>query len=325
MTLLITEDEVATLGLTIQTAVEVMESTFLSIGNGTSENPSRTRMSFDNGFMQFGPSAIHDKRIAGFKLWANFGQGKGVKKAAGYGHTYLYDMDSGELLAIVQAGIIGKMRTGAVTGVAVKYLSPENASTIGLYGGGTIAEGQLEAACAVRPIKTVWVYTRSAEGREDFCKRMASRVKAELRPAQTPEELPRNAEIVITATTAETPILFGDWLTKPGLVVAAGANHGHKREVDGNVLKRADLVVTDDLAQSKIESGNLIWAEEHDVIDWKQVHELGSVVAGKVKLPDFKTSNIFCGSHGLSITQVTIAAKAYELALAQGVGTQITL
>ena len=326
MTLLITEQDVSLLPLSVKAAIPVMENTFRLTGEGTVENPARTRMPFRNGFMQFGPAALQSERLAGFKLWANFGRGHGVKKGAtGYGHTYLYDMDTGELLAIVQAGAIGKYRTGAVTGVAAKYLSRQDASSLGMYGAGSIAEGQLEAVCAVRPITSVRVYTRTPENRAAFCRRMSERLGIEVSPAERPEAAARDADIVITASTAESPILFGDWLTRPGLVVAAGANHWYKREIDGKVLARAGLIVTDDKEQSKVESGNLMWAVGHGLITWSRIAELGDVVAGRVPVPDLKSANVLFGSHGLAATQVAIAAKAYELARAQGVGSHISI
>src|SRR5688572_17000834 len=172
MTWLITEDDIRQLPLSVKAAIPVMEDTFRLAGEGSAENPPRTRMSFSNGFMQFGPAALHSKRIAGFKLWANFGRGKGVQKSStGHGYNYLYDMDSGELLAIVHSETIARYRTSAMSAVAVKYLSPPDASKLGLYGGGGIAEGQLEAVCAVRPIKSVRVYSRTPADRVAFCER----------------------------------------------------------------------------------------------------------------------------------------------------------
>jgi alanine dehydrogenase len=326
MTLLVTEDDIKQLPLSVKTAIPIMEDAFRLAGENAAENLPRLRMAFKNGFMQFGPGALHPQKLAGFKLWANFGRGKGVLKSdIGYGHTFLYSMETGELLAIVQAGHIGKFRTGAVTGVAAKYLSPKEASSIGIYGGGSIAEGQLEAVCAVRPIKTIKVYTRTRKNLEAFCARMSERLGTDVIPANAPEEVPRDADIVITASTAENPVLFGDWLTQPGLVVAAGANHWYKREIDGKVISRAQLVVTDDREQSRLESGNLMWAIDHGLITWNGVEELGNVVAGRVAVPDFKDANLLFASHGLATTQVAIAQKAYELALAGGMGTQIKI
>src|SRR5690606_35723165 len=104
---------------------------------------------------------------------------------------------------------------------------------------------------------------------------------------------------------------FGDWLTRPCLVVAAGANHWYKREIDGKVIERARLIVVDDKAQARIESGNLLWAAAHGLVSWQRVEELGNVVAGKVKLPDLATETVLFGSHGLSTTDVAMAAATY--------------
>ena len=215
MTLLITEDDVKQLPLSVEAAIPVMEETFRQAGLGTAENPPRVRMSLKRGFMQFGPVALHASQIAGFKLWANFGGGKGVLKSnVGYGHTYLYNMETGELLAIVQAGHIGRYRTGAVTGVAAKYLSPKHAATIGIIGCGGIAEGQLEAVCAVRKIRTVKAYSRSPKNCESFCHRMSERLGVEVVPETTAKAVTCESEIVITASTSEVPVLSGEPLAK---------------------------------------------------------------------------------------------------------------
>ena len=326
MTWLITEDDIRELPLSVKAAIPVMEDAFRLAGEGTAENPPRTRMSFSNGFMQFGPAALHSRRIAGFKLWANFGRGKGVQKSStGHGYNYLYDMDSGELLAIVHSATIGRYRTSAMTGVAVKYLSPASASKVGLYGGGGIAEGQLEAVCAVRPIKSVRVYSRTPADRAAFCERMSSKLGIPVQAVDVPEEVPRGADIVVTASTSELPVLHGEWLESPVLVVAAGSNHWYKREIDGKVVERAKLVVTDDRDQSKVESGNLMWAVGHGLITWNRIENLGDVVAGRVRVPDFKDSIVLFGSHGLAITQLAIALRTYELARERGLGKRIEL
>jgi alanine dehydrogenase len=326
MTLLITEDHINQLSMSVATAIPVMEDTFRLAGAGEAENPPRTRMPFRNGFLQFGPAALHSRRIAGFKLWANFGHGQGVQKSStGHGYNYLYDMDTGELLAIVHSLTIGRHRTSAMTAVAVKYLSPADAASVGIYGGGGIAKGQLEAICAVRKIERVCVYSRRPDQRAAFCAHMATRLGMSVTAAEAPEDVVRDADIVVTASTSETPVLRGDWLTRPALVVAAGTNHWYKREIDGGVIERCALVVTDDREQSKVESGNLMWAVSHGLINWNRIAELGDVVAGRVPLPDFGKATILFGSHGLAITQLAIAYDAYERARARGLGTEINL
>jgi len=326
MTLMITNEDTKKLPLSIKTAIPLIEDTFRQAGEGTAENPARYRMPFkNNGFVQFGPAALHAKGVAGFKMWANFGKETGVHKNSGHATNYLYDMATGELLALIHSSTIGWYRTSAATAVAVKYLSPENASTVGLFGAGHIAAGQLEAVCAVRPIRQARVYSRTPKDREAFCHRMSEQLGVNVIPATSPEEVPRNAEIVVTASTAETPVLFGDWLTGPGLVVAVGANHWYRRELDEKAVAWADLIIVDGKEQSKVESGNLLWAIAHGATTWERVKELGDVVTGHVPKPNFKNTSILFGGHGLAINDVAISAKAYELAQAAGIGSKISL
>ena len=109
MTILISEEDIAKLPLSVKAAIPIMEDTFRQLGAGTAENPPRYRMPFKNGFIQFGPAALHAQGVAGFKLWANFGRGQGVQKSStGHGYNYLYSTESGELLAIVHSLTIGR-------------------------------------------------------------------------------------------------------------------------------------------------------------------------------------------------------------------------
>jgi len=107
--------------------------------------------------------------------------------------------------------------------------------------------------------------------------------------------------------------------------VAAGANYWYKREIDAKVVARAKLIVVDEKEQAKIESGNLLWCIGNGNLDWNQVEELGNIVAGRVPVPDFKDATIVFGSHGLAITDMAMAQKTYELAVARGIGTKIDL
>ena len=326
MTILISEEDIAKLPLSVKAAIPIMEDTFRQLGAGTAENPPRYRMPFRNGFIQFGPAALHAKGVAGFKLWANIGKGEGVhKNNLTPSANYLYSMETGELLAIVHALTIGRYRTSAVSAVAAKYLSPENASTIGLYSAGRIAEGQIEAVCAVRPIKSIRVYSRRPPEREEFCKRMSKRLGVDVIPAKAPEEVPRDADIIITASTAEEPILFGDWIKRPTLVIAAGANHWYKREIDGKVIEKATLIVCDEKEQAKVEGGNFLWAIAHGLTTWDRIEEMGDVVNGHISVPDLKTSTIVFGSHGLATNDVAMTLETYNLAKAAGLGRDISL
>ena len=228
MTLLITEQDIREM-LSIKSAIPVIEEMFRMAGEGTAENMPRVRMPFAKGFLQFGAGALHGKKVMGYKVWANFGSP--LRQV----FNYLYSMETSELLAIIQAHAIGTCRTSAATAVAVKYLSPADAGVVGMYGAGIQAEGQLEAICAVRPVRRARVYSRTRESREAFCKRMAARLGIEVIAVESPELVPDGADIVVTITKSDTPVLFGDWIKRPCLVVGAGANHWYEREIDHKI------------------------------------------------------------------------------------------
>lgn len=313
MAILITDADVERL-LSISDAIPIIEEAFRMSGQGRTENPARFRMPIRKGFLQFGPAALHDWNVMGFKLWANFGTPIGAT------HNFLYDLNTSELLAVIHAYLIGKYRTAATSAVAAKYLSPPSASRIGLYGTGRQAGAQLEALCAVRPIRSVRVYGRNAENRTKFCHEMSKKLGLEVIPVDDPESASEDVDIIVTITKAETPILFGKWIRSPALVIAAGANHWYKREIDADLVEKACLVVVDEIEQSKVEGGNLLWPMAHGALNWNEVEELGDCVIGRVKPAELGRKLILFESHGLAIEDVAISKFAYDLAVKQGIG-----
>jgi alanine dehydrogenase len=321
MTLLLSEQDVDGL-ISVDAAIRIAEDAFRMAGERTAINPARTRMPFEKGFLQFGPAALLEKRVVGFKFWANFGyQLEGAQRQV---WNFLYNIDSHELFAIIQAYGLGKYRTSAVSAVAAKYLSPTTASTVGLYGAGRYAEGQLAALCAVRPIKSVKVFSRTAEKREAFCRKMAERLHIDVAPVAAPELAARDAQIIVTMTDSDRPVLLGDWLPAACLVIAAGANHWYEREIDGRAVARARRVVVDELEQAKVESGDILWAVAHGLVAWNQVEQMGDIVAGRTGL-DLNDGIILFESHGVAIQDVAIGLAAYEVARTRGLGRQVAL
>lgn len=322
MTILITEQDVEQI-LSIEAAIPVAEEAFRMAGEGSAHNPPRFRMPFDGGFLQFGPAALRDKKVMGCKLWANFDSR--LRSTPRQVWNFLFSTETRDLLAVVQAYTIGRFRTSAVTAVAVKHLSPGDASSVGMYGAGRQAETQLAAVCAVRPIQTARIYCRTPNNRESFCRKMSERLGIDVIPVGAPEQAARDADIVITITNTETPVLFGDWLVRPGLVVGAGANHWYEREIDEKVVSMAKLIVVDEKEQAKVEGGDLLWPIARGLLTWDQVEEMGDIVTGRVRVPDFRRNTILFESYGTGIHDLAISAKAYELAKARGVGREISL
>lgn len=237
----------------------------------------------------------------------------------------LFHAETGSLDAIVEAEHLGQVRTAAATGVATKHLANPGSRTVAILGTGTHAVPQLEGACLSHEIERVFAWSRTPANVREFSERMSSKLGVEVVPAASAEEAVREADIVVTITTSQTPILMGDWL-KPGAHVnLVGAMKPTSREVDDRVLQRASLLTVDDREQSHAESGEFIEAVRDGVMSWDQVKELGDVLAGTV--PGRKTEQditVF-KNHGVGIWDVAAAARAIQLAGERGAGLQLPI
>src|ERR1700694_6128346 len=121
----------------------------------------------------------------------------------------LYEMATGDLLALIEADYMGQLRTGAASGVATKSLARKNGRVAAIIGTGGQAKTQLEAIATVRKLESARAYGRDAAKREKFCREMSQRLGIPVHPCASPAEAVRGADIVCTATTAAQPVVSG--------------------------------------------------------------------------------------------------------------------
>jgi len=234
-------------------------------------------------------------------------------------------MESGELLSIMDGNYMGMMRTGAVSGVAIKHLAREDMSRVCIYGSGFQARGQLLAAAAVRNVKRINVYSREQAEREAFSREMEKQMRITVTPAASPEEAARDADCVITATTSFEPVFRGEWLSKGTHVNAIGGNFLFKREIDERTVRAADVIVVESLEQSKIEAGELMPLIEKGTLRWSQVSELGDVVAGKTEGRKSGEDITLFKSLGIAVEDLAVAAHVYKIARGAGMGRKLDM
>ncbi|TLZ95251.1 MAG: ornithine cyclodeaminase family protein, partial [Methanobacteriota archaeon] len=239
--------------------------------------------------------------------------------------VHLFDVATGELVAVVQADRLGQQRTGAASGVATKYLARPDASTVGIVGTGWQAESQLEAVCAVRSIRRIRCYGRDKARREGFAKKMASLLGVTVDAAGSPEAAIREADIAIAATNAPRPVVQGEWLPSGCHINAIGANRLETRELDDAAVRRCAFVATDSIEQAREESGDLVEPMKRGLITWDRVHEIGEVIAGKVRGRTNADDITLFKSHGIAIEDVAVAALVYERARDAKIGKSISL
>ena len=227
----------------------------------------------------------------------------------------LYDGGAGGLKCIMSAAYLSSLRTGAATGVAAKYLAPKKPSVLGLIGPGWQGTFQVEAVVkACRP-REVLVYGRNAERRQGFIDSMSKVVRTPFRAAGSLDEVESESDILVISTDSTTAIVDGRNLKDDVLVATIGANQPVKHEVSGGLIKAMDLVVTDDLATARNDSGDLIDACATRRLRWKDVVPLEDIVANGVK---GRPRKVLFQSNGIPDEDLAVGTYVLRQALKKG-------
>jgi alanine dehydrogenase len=306
--LYLTEDDVGAL-LTIEDVLEAVEGSFRHQAAGEIDNRPRYRVRLDGGQLAVMSACDHALGLAGVKTYAAGANGARFV-------VVVFDATSQELLAVIDADHLGRLRTGAASGVAAKFLAKGGARTLGVLGCGHQAETQIAAVRAALPaIDEVVVYCRDPKRRAAFA----------LHVDATPAETHRDAaeqDVVVTITTSKDPVLRGEWLRPGALVCAAGANVASRRELDNAVLERAAFVCCDSKEDAQLESGDLIEPVAQGVLDWLEVHELAEVVGGDLPGRQSEDDIVVFKSNGLAAWDVAAGAAVVLRAKERGAGLE---
>ncbi|MBI4312036.1 MAG: ornithine cyclodeaminase family protein [Chloroflexi bacterium] len=322
MALLLKEADVQKL-LTMDMAIAAVEEAFRQRGLGRASVRPRTRMAMPGGGQNLMAGWVGGAINAyGLKVYG--GPRNGPRPPTGM-IVMLYDGGNGQLLAIVEANHLGRMRTGAASGVATRHMANREASTVGVIGVGGQAATQLEAVCRVRDIRYAWVYSRTPEHRQAFARQMNQKLGIPVMAVESAEECVTNADIVVTITNSATPVLEGKWLGDGCHVNAAGSNNALHAEVDVETVRHAALIAADDVPQAKVECGELIAAVSRGAIVWEQVQELGDIVAGRIPGRPSEGAITLFESQGIGTEDVAAARAVYDAALKAGAGVEIPL
>jgi alanine dehydrogenase len=282
-------------------AVEAIEQCEQRMARGAVQIAPRRRLELEEGRLADMAASDLELGFAGIKAYAGFHDGAAFVVA-------LFAADRPELVAVMEADHLGRLRTGAASAVAAKHLARDDASTLGVLGCGWQAETQVSCIRAALPrIERVVAYCRTERKLAEFCKRVGAE------PAESHRDAAAQ-DVVVTITTSRDPVVRGEWLRPGTLVCAAGANNGSSRELDNVVLERASFVCCDWLPQARTESADLIEPVETGVLDWLEVHELHEVVGGELPGRQSADDIVVFKSNGIAAWDVAAAAAVVERA-----------
>jgi len=191
------------------------------------------------------------------------------------------DPETGQIQAFMDATYLTGVRTGAVSGVAAKYLAPKDAKVATVFGAGAQARNQAWAAATVRKLDEIRVYDPIKLAVDRFVDDMEKKLGIPIVKATTGEEACRGADMVLTATTSKTPVVKRKWLGDKVHVSAIGAFYPNCRELETEIIRDAKVVI-DEWEAIKLESGDIMIPIHEGVITESHIYaELGELVTGE--------------------------------------------
>jgi alanine dehydrogenase len=231
----------------------------------------------------------------------------------------LNDPETALELADMDGTYITNYRTGAAGGLAARYLSRPESTTLGVIGAGVQARMQVAAVCKVRGISLVTIYNRTPARAQILKEELASRYDIQVAVTEDPQEAVAGKDIIVTTTASKEPLVQADWISPGTHINAIGADAAGKQELDPAIFSRAKIFV-DDWAQAH-HSGEINVALTQGLVPAKNLYgSMGDVVAGKKPGRENSQEITIFDSTGLVIQDLALGKAVYQLAQEKGLG-----
>ena len=310
--------------LPMEECIELMAEALADLARGGSWQPLRfvVRPPEEQSLMGLMPAHRSSPEPAyGLKTVCIFPGNPARGLDAHQGGVMLFDGETGELRALIDASAVTSIRTAAVSAVATRALARPDSKVLAILGSGVQARAHLEAMAKVLSFEQARVWSRTAEHAHAFAAEAEAPFPVEA--AGSAEAAVRDADVVVTVTSAREPIVERGWLA-PGIHVnAVGSSIPTARELDSATIAAAALFV--DRRESTLnESGEYLRAVEEEGIGPDHIRaELGEVLVGSA---DGRRSNeeltVFV-SLGLAVEDLAAAEYLYRRARSEGVGAVV--
>jgi ornithine cyclodeaminase/alanine dehydrogenase-like protein (mu-crystallin family) len=306
--------------LPMSECIDLMADALGSVSRGDVHNPLRWMVQppGEESLLALMPSHRGgDRPLWGLKTISLFpsNQARGLDMHQGF--VALFDGETGQTRAIMNAGGITAVRTAAVSGLATRLLAREDTRTLAIVGAGIQAKAHLEAMRAVRGFERVLVATRTP-GR-------AARELDAIEEVATVEDAVSDADVVVTATNSVEPVVRREWLKDGVHLNVVGSSQPHAREVDSATVRDAALFV--DRRESTLnEAGDFLVPQQEGLVGPDHIRaEIGELVNGTADGRRSDAELTLFKSLGLAIEDLVAAEHILARAEAENVGTVASL
>jgi len=313
--------------LPMREAVEAMKDAFKQLYMGKATVPARIHIDVPehNGTTLFMPGYLNEDKNMAVKIVSVFADNPEKNLPVINAIVVVIDAETGITHAILDGTYLTAIRTGAAAGAATDFLAREDASRAAIFGAGPQGRSQLEAMCAVRPVRQAWIFDINREASQAFAGEMAQRTAVNIQVARNPSEAIANADIICTATNSARPV-FNDRDIRPGTHInAVGVYQPHLQELPADTVKRARIVV-DSRQACMEEAGDLLVPIKAGVIGQKNIYaELGEIAAGMKPGRTSEDEITLFKSVGIAVQDVAAASAVLKKAESLNLGSRIEL
>ncbi|WP_199434226.1 ornithine cyclodeaminase family protein [Qaidamihabitans albus] len=298
-----TEDDVRS-RLTLSEVIGSLEAVLSHEAAGSAWNLDKTMTTWPHGEGRGSAHALgaldREADLAIFKTWVNTPAGASALMT-------MFTAGDGATLGVAEAGAAGAFRTAAIAGVATRWLAAPDADELAVLGAGRQALRQVEAIAAVRPLRRVRLWNRTADRAHALAEQVQDRLGIATAVTDTVEEVTRDVRIVTLITRAQEPFLRLEHLASGAHLNAVGAILPSHAEFDPGLLEESALTVVDSEANARRGSREL--REHFGTVDsdgWGTLRSLCDVVAGKAERPSSPRCTVFKGM-GMGLSDLAVA------------------
>ena len=320
--------DVRATGVDMPLALEAVEDSFRLVHRGQVILPHKVVLDMDErerGRSNAMPAYVGgDYDVFGIKWLAGFPKNPlryNLPRATGF--YILNNAQSGTPLAVMDCTLLSAMRTGAVTGVGAKYLARGDSRAVAMIGAGVQSRTQLAALKSVLPaLEELRVYDIRPQAAQDYATEMSRKHNLTARAVGTAEEAVRDADVVVTVTVADEPIVQDGWM-RPGSLFAAVGSY---QEEEFAVVEHSDKIVVDRLEDVLHRATPVIaLMVSQGLIAEQDITELGAIVDGQAPGRETPLERIFFSPIGMGTADACLCYRVYQLALAKGIGKRMEL
>lgn len=287
--------------------------------NNEAINPLRSSIKVDkkNAVALFMPSYVEKLDSIGLKIVSVFPNNKELNKEVVPSKMLLMDGKTGEVIALMDGTYLTKLRTGALSGLAIDLLSNKDSKIATLIGTGSQAKKQLEAMLAVRDLKEIRVCSRNYSNAVSFCEDMKKKLDLHniLIPVRNINEALKESDIINCITSSKKPLFDFKYVKKGAHINSMGSYLPNMREVSSDLILNSSLVYVDTKEGVLNEAGDFIIPFNDNLFDESIVTgELGELINNQTRKRENKDEITFFKSVGAGILDLLSAYEIYNKA-----------